>query len=58
MRRLFGLKRDVVTVHWRKLYNEEFNGMYFSTDIFPVRWDRACSTYGDGEVYTGFGGET
>jgi hypothetical protein len=30
LRRIFGLKRDDVTWEWRKLHNEELNGMYSS----------------------------
>jgi hypothetical protein len=33
LRRLFGPKRDEVTREWRKLYNEEFNDLYFSPNI-------------------------
>jgi len=34
LRRIFGPKRDEVTREWRKIHNEELNGMYFSTNIF------------------------
>jgi len=34
--RIFGPKRDEVTVEWRKLHNEERNDMYSSSNI--VRW--------------------
>jgi hypothetical protein len=27
-RRIFGLRRDEVTLDWRKLHNEELNGLY------------------------------
>jgi hypothetical protein len=30
LRRIFGPKRDDVTWEWRKLHNEELNGMYSS----------------------------
>ena len=33
LRRIFGPRRDEVTGEWRKLDNEEFNGLYFSPDI-------------------------
>ena len=36
LRRIFGLKRDDVTVEWRKLHNEELNDLYFSPNIFRV----------------------
>jgi hypothetical protein len=28
LRRIFGLKKDKVTVEWRKLHNEELNELY------------------------------
>jgi hypothetical protein len=28
LRRIFGPNRDEVTVEWRKLHNEELNGLY------------------------------
>ena len=34
MKRIFGLKRDNVTVEWRKLYKEELNDLYSSPNIF------------------------
>jgi len=33
LRRIFGPKRDEVTREWRKLHNEELDGMYHSTNI-------------------------
>jgi hypothetical protein len=36
LRRIFGLKRDEVTGEWRKLYDEELNDLYTSTDIVRV----------------------
>jgi hypothetical protein len=33
LRRVFGPKRDEVTGEWRKLHNEELNGMYCSSNI-------------------------
>jgi len=36
MRRIFGPKRDEVTGEWRKLHNEELNGMYFSPSNIRV----------------------
>jgi hypothetical protein len=33
LRRIFGSKRDRVTREWRKLHNEELNGMYCSPNI-------------------------
>ena len=36
LRRVFVAKRDEVTGEWRKLHNEELNGLYCSPNIFPV----------------------
>ena len=36
LRRIFGLKRDGVTVEWRKLHNEELNDLYSSPNILRV----------------------
>jgi hypothetical protein len=33
LRRIFGPKRDEVTVEWRKLHNEELHNLYLSLDI-------------------------
>jgi hypothetical protein len=33
LRIIFGSKRDEVTGAWRKLYNEEFKDLYFSSYI-------------------------
>ena len=33
LRRIFRPKRDEVTGEWRKLYNEELNGLYFPPNI-------------------------
>ena len=35
-RRIFGPKRDGVTGEWRKLYNEELNDPYSSSNIVRV----------------------
>ena len=34
--RIFGPKREEVTREWRKLHNEEFNGLYCSPNIVQV----------------------
>jgi hypothetical protein len=34
--RIFGPTKDGVTVKWRKLYNEELNGLYSSLHIIQV----------------------
>jgi len=36
LRRIFGPKRDEVTGEWRKLHNEELNGLYCSPNILQV----------------------
>ena len=66
LRSVFGPKRDEVTGEWRKLHNEELNGMYSSPSIVRViksirmRWaGQVCSANGGEERrIQGFGGET
>ena len=36
LRRIFGPRWDEVTREWRKLHNEEFNGLYCSPNIVRV----------------------
>jgi len=36
LRRIFGPRRDEVTGEWRRLYNEELNDLYSSTNIVRV----------------------
>ena len=36
LRRIFGPRRDEVTWEWRRLHNEELNGLYSSPDIVRV----------------------
>jgi hypothetical protein len=36
LRRIFGLKRDEVTVGWRKLHNEELRDLYSSPSIIKI----------------------
>jgi hypothetical protein len=36
LRRIFGPKRDEVTGEWRKLHNEEVNGLYSLLNIVRV----------------------
>ena len=37
LRRIFGNKRDEITGEWRKLHNEELNGLYSSPNTCIVR---------------------
>ena len=58
--RIFGPKRDEVRGEWRKLDNEELNGLYSSPNIVRLiksrrmRWARHVPRIGTGEVCTGF----
>jgi hypothetical protein len=36
LRRIFGLKRDEVTLEWRKLHNEELHDLYSSPSIIRI----------------------
>jgi len=36
LRRIFGPRRDEVTVEWRRLHNEELNDLYSSSNIMRV----------------------
>jgi hypothetical protein len=36
LRRIFGPRRDEVTVGWRKMHNEELHGLYSSPSIVRV----------------------
>ena len=38
LRGMFGRKRKEVTEKWRKLHNEELNGLYSTENIIRVRW--------------------
>jgi hypothetical protein len=60
LRRIFEPKRDEVTGEWRKLHNEELNGLYSLPTIVRViksrrlRWARHVARMGKGEVCTEF----
>jgi hypothetical protein len=41
LRRIFQLMKDVVTGEWRKLHNEQLNGLYCVPNIVRViKWRR------------------
>jgi hypothetical protein len=53
LRRIFGPKRDEVTGNWRRLHNEELNGLYSSLNIVRVmksrrRWAGHVARIGEG----------
>jgi hypothetical protein len=54
LRRIFGPKRDEVTGDWRRLHNEELNGLYYSPNIMRVmksrrmRWAGHVARMGEG----------
>jgi len=57
--RIFGAKRDEATGEWRKLYNEELNGLNSSPNIIRVlkqirfRWAGHVARMGKRGVYRG-----
>jgi hypothetical protein len=60
LRRIFGPKRDEITGEWRKLHNEELNGLHSLPNIVRViksrrlRWAGHVARMRKGEVCTGF----
>jgi hypothetical protein len=36
LRKIFGPERDEVTGEWRKLHNEEFNDLYYPSNIIQA----------------------
>jgi hypothetical protein len=65
LRRIFVPKSDEVTAEWRKLHNEELNGLYSLPNIVRViksgrlRWAGHVARMGGGErCVEGSGGET
>jgi hypothetical protein len=56
LRRIFGPKRDEVTGEWRKLHNEELNGLFSLLNIVRViksrrlRWAGYVALVGEGRV--------
>jgi len=53
LRRIFGPRRDEVTVEWGRLHNEELNDLYSSPNIVWVmksrrmRWDGHVARMGE-----------
>ena len=53
LRRIFGPRRDEVTEEWRRLHNEELNGLYSSPNIVRViksrrmRWAEHVARMGE-----------
>jgi hypothetical protein len=53
LRRIFGPKRDEVTVDWRELHNEELHNLYSSPNIIRIiksrkmRWAGRVARMGD-----------
>jgi len=54
LRRIFGNKRDEIRREWRKLHNEELNGLYCSPNIVwmiksrKIRWAEHVACMGRG----------
>jgi hypothetical protein len=48
LRRIFGPKRDEVTVGWRKLHNEELHNLYSSPSL--IRMIKSRRTRWEGHV--------
>jgi hypothetical protein len=59
LRKIFGPKREEVTVEWRPLMIYTAHRIYFRDKIKKNEMRRACGTYGGEEKHIqGFGGET
>jgi hypothetical protein len=65
LRRIFGPKRDEATGEWRRLHNEELNGLHSSPNIIRVirsrrmRWAGHVARMGEKErCIQDFGRET
>jgi hypothetical protein len=64
LRKIFGPKRDEVTVEWRKIHNEALHDLYSSPNIVRViksrrmRWAGHVARNGRERRVQGFGEET
>jgi hypothetical protein len=65
LRRIFGPRRDEVTVEWRRLHNEELCDLFFLPNFVRVmksrrmRWvEHVAGMRGEERCSQGFGGET
>ena len=57
LRRIFGLKRDAVTWHWRRLHNKELYDLYCSPKYYSgdqIKKNEMGVACGIREVRTGF----
>jgi hypothetical protein len=60
LRKIFGPKRDEVTVGWRKLHNEELHDLYSSPSIIRIiqsrrmRWAEHVARMGKREMCIAF----
>jgi hypothetical protein len=60
MLRIFGPKRDEVTIRWRKLHNEELHNLHYSPSIIMIimwkrmRWTGHFTRMGERGTCIGF----
>jgi hypothetical protein len=58
LRKIFGPRRDEVTVEWGKLHNDELNGLYSLPSIVRVIKSKTMGWAGHVARIQAFGGET
>ena len=63
LRKIFGSKREGVTVDWRKLHNEGLQDLWCSPNIMVIklrtmRWARHVAHMGETVIQMDFDGET